>query len=266
MLTLTLSLSLSLSLSPSLSPTHTRPHSHSTHTHIHTHSMKSHCMHSARPTTPLWAACMTPSLRTGKKGGRQGMCEGTLSKGQMVFIGNIRHRLARELLVLKSMFIIFGSRERPQSCFSPSRDFAPSLSVPCRLSQGFRVAAIMDWMWKVHPSSPWQRVPNRPDSSESEPSDKEGAPNRRARDEGGAASAAAHEGSGLPESRAGKLSKEHGWSFCSLDHVGGFGFLPFIGSHTHDGPWTDLEMGLVATVRREVAQGINRFVGRRLRH
>ena len=33
-------------------------------------------MHSARATTPLWAACTTPSLRAGKKGGPQGMCEG----------------------------------------------------------------------------------------------------------------------------------------------------------------------------------------------
>ena len=39
---------------------------------------RSHCMHSARATTPLWATCMNPSLRAGRKGCPQGMCEETL--------------------------------------------------------------------------------------------------------------------------------------------------------------------------------------------
>ena len=80
-------------------------------------SCQCHCVHSARASTPLWAACMTPSLRAGKKGGPQGMCEGTLRTqsymGQIVLVGNFRRRLARELLVLRSLKDIL----KQPSCF-----------------------------------------------------------------------------------------------------------------------------------------------------
>ena len=51
-------------------------------------SCQCHYMHSARASTPLWAACMTPSLRAGTKGGPQGMCAGTLLKVKFIVTGN----------------------------------------------------------------------------------------------------------------------------------------------------------------------------------
>ena len=56
-------------------------------------------MHSVRATTPLWAACVTPLLRVGKKGGSAGHVRRDTPIGQIAFIGNFRRRLARELLV-----------------------------------------------------------------------------------------------------------------------------------------------------------------------
>ena len=64
-------------------------------------SCQCHCMRSAKASTPLWAACMTPSLRAGKNGALRACAKGHSGRraiGQTVLIGIFRRRLARELL------------------------------------------------------------------------------------------------------------------------------------------------------------------------